>query len=36
VSSEQLNSLALRFAVGKPCSRDFRSLKFEWCSLCSR
>jgi hypothetical protein len=28
VSSEQLNSSALRFAVGKrACSRDFRSLE---------
>jgi hypothetical protein len=36
VSSEQLNSSALRFAVGKRAREIFGALKFECCSLCSR
>jgi hypothetical protein len=36
VSSEQLNSFALRFAVGKQVLERFSALKFECCSLCSR
>jgi hypothetical protein len=30
MSSEQLNSSALRFAVGKPCFKRFVGLKFEF------
>jgi hypothetical protein len=36
VISEQLNSLALRVAVGKRVLNRFVGLKFECCSLCSR
>jgi hypothetical protein len=35
VSSEQLNSSALRFAVGKRAQEIFGALKFECCSLCA-
>jgi hypothetical protein len=36
MSSEQLNSLALRVAVGKRAQEILGALKFECCSLCSR
>ncbi len=36
VSSERLNSLALRVAAGKCDQAIFGALKFECCSLCSR
>jgi hypothetical protein len=35
VSSEQLNSSALRVAVGKRAQEIFGALKFECCSLCA-